>query len=192
MRRLFNCKDEHDKLAITKGLADNYNYYPLTIKPMKNSSVSEVIELIKTGDIAFPNQLDNPNLFKVLHEPKSLQSTDDESVKEKGLVSNAVIQGSYTNDLLNNHRDKVLAALGVPAELFSDEVIIHLDPAEVDEPISAYQILSDRIRSLLDRWDGYYTTHKNLPYYMSFDKACMKGLLDEINDGFTEKLLNDN
>ena len=48
-----------------------------------------------------------------------------------------------------------------------------------------YDILSDRIRSLLDRWDKFHEEHPELR------GICIAGLMSEINYGFTKALMEE-
>jgi len=54
--------------------------------------------------------------------------------------------------------------------------------ADTKHLIDDYAVLSDRIKSLLERWDKYHDIN---PYTY---KLCIHGLLAEINDEFTAKL----
>jgi phage terminase large subunit-like protein len=51
------------------------------------------------------------------------------------------------------------------------------------ESIGNYEILSDRIKSLLERWDKYKSSSN------CTDLQAINGLLSEINDDYTKTLI---
>lgn len=49
-----------------------------------------------------------------------------------------------------------------------------------------YELLSDRVKSLLERWDCFNSTHKDLE---NIDEMSVTGLLAEINDELTKEIV---
>jgi len=107
------------------------------------------------------------------------------------------VEKPLVNDDLDEGLDTSKAIMNPDEEARLNKIILNMTDEEIDQlaeegmqklaNMANWDLFEDRVRSIIDRWDKFAINHQNDP---SISKKCIKGFLDEINDDFTQMLMD--